>query len=336
MGKTVQSKRIGLLVILLVLAFAALGYRLVDLQVLRHDELARAAQKGSNKKTSLASRRGDILDARGNLLATSISTKTVCANLALIGNHRAQIARVIAPLLQMSEAEVREKMVSHITQRPDGQTITNHWPVLKQFVAVETWEKINHAVTNLATVVEWRKMPDPKERIFYARQIHNVIYCDAVDDPLRVYPNASLAAHVLGFVGTEENISGGFRVKEMTGRAGIELKLNAELSGADGFRNTGVDKNRRELISLREQNVEARDGLNVVLTIDSVIQHSLETGLEEAMKKFGPVSASGIIIRPRTGEILAMASMPDYDPNNLKKVTPEELCNRVITLPIEP
>jgi len=336
MGRRIHSKRIVLLVGFLVLAFSGLGYRLVDLQVLRHDELAQAAQDASNTTISLASRRGDILDARGNLLATSISMKTVCANLQAVGKHKAQIIHAIAPYLQMSEAELQQKMVARISQRADGQRVTNYWPVLKRTVPVETWLKINYAVTNLAAGVDVKRITNKVERAFYSGLIHNAIYCDVVDDPVRIYPNASLAAHVLGFVGTDEAVRDGMRVKEMTGRAGIELKLNDELTGANGIRMTGVDSHRRELISLREQNVEARDGLNVVLTIDSVIQHSLESGLEEAMKKYGPVSASGVVIRPRTGEILAMASMPDYDPNNLATVTPEQLCNRVITLPLEP
>jgi len=336
MVKRIQSKRVLLLVALLVLAFSGLGYRLVDLQVLRHDELAQAAQDASNTTISLASRRGDILDARGNLLATSISMKTICANLLAVGSHRAQIIHAIAPILQMSEADLQKKMVARISQRSDGQLVTNYWPVLKQSVPIETWQMVNSAVTNLAAGVDLKRITNKVERAFYSSLIHKAIYCDVVDDPVRIYPNASLAAHVLGFVGTDEAIRGGMRVKEMTGRAGIELKLNDELTGANGIRLTGVDRHRSEMISLREQNIEARDGLNVVLTIDSVIQHSLEVALEEGMKKYGPVSASGIVIRPSTGEILAMASMPDYDPNNLSKVTPEQLCNRVITLPLEP
>ena len=88
------------------LAFAGLGYRLVDLQVLRHEELSAKARDNTQRQFLLEPRRGDILDAKGNLLATSAFVKTVCADPALIGNRQAEVARAMAPLLQMSEAEL--------------------------------------------------------------------------------------------------------------------------------------------------------------------------------------------------------------------------------------
>ncbi len=71
-----------------------------------------------------------------------------------------------------------------------------------------------------------------------------------------------------------------------------------------------------------DEDVQARDGLNVVLTIDSVIQHIVETALADAMKKHTPISITGIVMRPRTGEILAMATLPNFDPNNPGTVPP--------------
>ncbi len=87
-------------------AFAGLGYRLVDLQVLRHDELAKLAQDNTQREFRQAPRRGDILDARGNLLATSVPVKTVCADPLLIGNQQAVVAHTLAPLLQVAEGEI--------------------------------------------------------------------------------------------------------------------------------------------------------------------------------------------------------------------------------------
>jgi cell division protein FtsI/penicillin-binding protein 2 len=90
------------------------------------------------------------------------------------------------------------------------------------------------------------------------------------------------------------------------------------------------------MVSRREQDVEARDGLSVVLTIDSVIQHIVETALAEAMEKHSPVSISGIVVRPRTGEILALATLPNYDPNNPGSATADARRNRVIADVAEP
>ena len=93
MKQRVRIRRVLLLLGLLGLAFAGLGYRLVDLQVLRHDELSKLAQDNMQREFWQAPRRGDILDARGNLLATSVPVKTVCANPSLLGNQQAAAAR---------------------------------------------------------------------------------------------------------------------------------------------------------------------------------------------------------------------------------------------------
>jgi cell division protein FtsI/penicillin-binding protein 2 len=86
----------------------------------------------------------------------------------------------------------------------------------------------------------------------------------------------------------------------------------------------------------REQDVEARPGLNVVLTIDMVIQNILETELGEAMEEFTPVSAMGMVMRPRTGEVLAMSVLPNYDLNAPGKSPAEHRRNRIVSDQVEP
>ena len=148
---------------------------------------------------------------------------------------------------------------------------------------------------------------------------------------MRVYPNTNLAAHVLGYATSEERELAGKPIAEIRGQDGIELTFNPKLSGVQGWRVTEADRLRRELVALREQEVEPRDGLNVVLTIDSVIQHNVETTLAEAMDKHSPISASAIVIRPRTGEILAMATLPTYNPNCPGDAPTDARRNRIIT-----
>src|SRR2546421_11615122 len=102
MAKRLQYRRLLVLAVLLAAALAGLGYRLVDLQVVRHDELSAKAQQNTQHEFLLEPRRGDILDAKGNLLATSVFVKTVCADPILIGNRKAEVAHVLAPLLEKS------------------------------------------------------------------------------------------------------------------------------------------------------------------------------------------------------------------------------------------
>lgn len=97
-----------------------------------------------------------------------------------------------------------------------------------------------------------------------------------------------------------------------------------------------MDHRRRELVAYREQDIEARDGLNAVLTIDAQLQYILETGLAEAVAKHTPVSISAIMVRPKTGEILAMVTLPNFDPNRPSAFTPDALRNRAISDVAEP
>src|SRR5206468_12924230 len=156
------------------------------------------------------------------------------------------------------------------------------------------------------------------------------------EEPLRVYPNHALAAHVLGFVGAEEREINDSPIRDTVGKEGIELTFNSKLAGVRGWRVTEKDRRHQEVVSMREQEVEPRDGLNVVLTIDSAIQFIVEAALAEGMEKNSPLSISGIVVRPRTGEILAMATLPNFDPNHLEAASVEMRRNRIITDAPEP
>jgi cell division protein FtsI/penicillin-binding protein 2 len=328
-----QLARLLALLALVVAAFVGLGFRLVDLQVWRHDELSRLAEKSSVAKIPQAARRGDILDANGNLLATSVPVKTVCANPSLIGNQQAAVAHALAPLLQMNESDLFRKLVRQ-TNYSKGQTVTNQHAVLQRKVSDETWQKISSAMTNLPLAVDESKM-SKTERVNFRNFALNLrqyaIFGE--DDQLRVYQNGRLAAHVLGFVGTRQDTN---NVSELFGYDGIENFFNDNLEGASGWRVTGMDSRKNELAQLRDEDVQARDGLSVVLTIDTAVQNILETELADAMREHAPDGITGIIMRPSTGEILAMASLPNFDPNDVRAADTNALRNRVISDVMEP
>ena len=335
MAKQQQYKRLLLLALLLGASFIGLGYRLVDLQVLRHDELLAKAQENTRRRSTIEPRRGDIVDARGNLLATSVFVKTVCADPGLLGNQQGIVARTLAPLLQMNEVEVYQRLLPRLRQNEKGETVTNRYVVLKRKVALEAWERIHVAMSNLTFGVDEKKLPKTQQA-FYRDLRQGAVYVEPVDDQLRVYPNGSLASHVLGFVGVQDKSTNGTSEIETVGVEGVERTMNSKLTGARGWLVTEADRQRREVVSLREQDVEPRDGLRVVLTLDSVIQHTLESSLADALEKHSPISISGIVVRPRTGEVLAMATLPDFDPNNPGAAPAEARRNRVITDIVEP
>jgi cell division protein FtsI/penicillin-binding protein 2 len=334
MTKRLQLRRVLMLTLFVCAAFAGLGYRLVDLQVLRHDELAKLAQDNTQREFRQAPRRGDILDARGNLLAMSVPVKMVCADPSLIGNQQAAVAHALAPLLQMSEGELSQKLSPRLSKNEKGETVTNnlHYVRLQKNVTEETWQKIQLAMSQLSFRLDEKKL-SKSGRAFFHDLRQSAIFAEP--DQMRVYPNGSLAAQVLGFSGVEEFKLDGRPVSQISGRDGIELALNSALGGVAGWRVTQTDRQQHELVALRNEDVQPRDGLNVVLTIDAAIQHNLEAALADAMQKHTPRSITGIIVRPSTGEILAMASLPNYDPNTPATVTPETR-NRVITDVVEP
>ena len=335
MAKQLQYRRLVLLALLLGAAFAGLGYRLVDLQVLRYEELSAKARDNTRKEFLLEPRRGDIVDAKGNILATSAFVKTVCADPALIGNRQVEVARAIAPLLQASESELVQRLAPRLGQNAQGLVTTNHYVVLKRKVPAETWQKVQMAMTNLSFGLDEKKLPRAEQR-FYRDLRRGAIYVERFDDQQRVYPNQALAAHVLGYVGMNERKMDGRPLLETSGKDGIEQSFDAKLTGVRGWRLTETDRPGREVVALREQDVEPQDGLNVVLTIDSVVQHIVESALAEGMDKHSPNSISGIVVRPRTGEILALATLPNYDPNNPGNASEDARRNRVIADVAEP
>lgn len=319
--------------VLMAIAFAGLGYRLVDLQVIRH-ETFRGKSEGNSHRTFLqAPKRGDIRDVRGNLLAGSIFVKTVCADPSLMGEYHGEIARTLAPILQMSAQELQQKLTRRGVN-DDGAPSTNKYVVLKRKVTAETWERIQATMKQVPLGLDIKSLSKSAQERF--RQLKELsVFTEEPDDQLRVYPNQKLAAHVLGYVGSGFGDSPKGKVNELKGMDGIEKSMDAALRGVVGWRNTEVAR-KKELVAFRDQDVEAQPGRNVVVTIDTGVQHIVESELAEAMQKHTPISASGIVVRPHTGEILALATLPNFDPNDLDNSQPDARRNRMIADLAEP
>ncbi len=141
---------------------------------------------------------------------------------------------------------------------------------------------------------------------------------------VRRYPEGPLAAHSLGFV-----------LRDGTGGAGIEQVFNSDLAGTPGKETVMVDALGKP--SLTDALSEpAQSGANIQLTINASIQRILEIALMEQVEKCKPLSAAGIVIRPTTGEVVAMVSYPTFDPTDLSKLQTSSLRNNVLTFPYEP
>ncbi|MEY4386517.1 MAG: Stage sporulation protein [Verrucomicrobiota bacterium] len=335
MAKRLQYYRVLALVLVLCTGLFGLAGRLVYLQVFRHDELRALARANTEREFMREPKRGDILDVKGNLLATSVFVKTVCANPMAISNRQSDVARALAPVLQMSEADLYRKMLPQYLTNAAGKLAPRLSVRLKEKVSVETWDKVRGVMSNLTFGVNEKLLPK-SQRKFYSDLRQTAIFCDTPDSQMRVYPNSNLCAHVLGYTGLSTNDYNGKIVNITVGADGIERTMNTKLEGVRGWRITEADNRNREVVWLRDQDVEPHDGCNVALTIDSVIQNIAEEECRVGMQKFSPISITAIVIRPKTGEILAMATLPTFDPNNLRNSTADVRRNRVIADIVEP
>ncbi|MDP2911128.1 MAG: penicillin-binding transpeptidase domain-containing protein, partial [Candidatus Omnitrophota bacterium] len=141
-----------------------------------------------------------------------------------------------------------------------------------------------------------------------------------------VYPNGVIASHILGFTDTDNN-----------GLEGLELRFDKHLKGVQGYRYAIRDAKQREVPSYEYKEIQPVDGDNIVLTIDNMIQSIAEKELENGYKKFHAKGACIIIMDPFTGDILALANRPSYDPNNARGgATADSRRNRAICDYFEP
>jgi stage V sporulation protein D (sporulation-specific penicillin-binding protein) len=277
-------RRLFIALIAAVAAFSALLIRLGYVQLVKGAELAKMAEDSWRRNIPFAAKRGEIWDRNGIRLAYNVSSPTIMAIPVQVKDPRGE-ARQLAPILGMTEDQLYAlltKRESSVKLQPGGRKVTT--------------EKANQ-VRNLA-------LPG--------------IY--VAEDNKRYYPFGSLAAHVLGFTGIDNQ-----------GLTGVELQYNANLTGLPGSVSFLTDAAGRQMPNSSDAYSPPKDGLTLQLTIDETIQSIVERELDQAVLKYAPDHALAIAMDPNNGEILAMASRPTYDPDKYQEV-PSEVYNR--NLPI--
>jgi cell division protein FtsI/penicillin-binding protein 2 len=288
--------------------FTLFSFRLIQVQVARADEFtAEAVVKHVNKQVIYA-RRGIITDIHGEPLAQNEPVKTVVADASLIKDTAAFAALVAGPL-EIPEAIIDGKLSRMVKSKVTGKLEPSRYIVLKKDVP-------ENIATTLATLVYQSK---PKGVVSNAEAIR------FEQDFVRVYPNGSLLCHVLGFTNGENS-----------GVDGVERTMEQYLHGNNGFRFIERDRTGREIVPYRGQERDSRDGANVKITIDMGLQNIVEQELATAVKQYRPKSATVILMQPQTGEILAMATRPNFDLNKQAGVPEDYRRNRAITDIVEP
>jgi cell division protein FtsI/penicillin-binding protein 2 len=141
----------------------------------------------------------------------------------------------------------------------------------------------------------------------------------------RMYPNGSMLCHVIGFTDFEHH-----------GIQGVEGSMDEYLHGQDGYRYIEHNRAGQEIVLYRGQERAPRDGYQVHLTVDLNLQNIVENEIDAAMREYSPQKATIILMRPQTGEILAMANRPAFDLNQRSEAKPEQMKNRAIIDMMEP
>lgn len=146
-----------------------------------------------------------------------------------------------------------------------------------------------------------------------------------IDDSKRMYPSGELACQVLGFVGVEDK-----------GLAGLEAEYEKVLGGRPGVLLQERDPSERPIPGGVQKRIEPVDGDDIVLTIDKDIQYQAQLEIGKAVETWGAKSGSAIVMNPRNGEILAMATAPGFNPNQYGKAEAESIRNKPLTDAYEP
>jgi len=184
---------------------------------------------------------------------------------------------------------------------------------LSEVLKMDKETLMNKVSANKDTVIIKKKVDSDTVKILREKNIKGLIF---VDDSKRFYPQSNFASYVLGFTNYDNQ-----------GQDGVEATFEKYLNGFPGRDIKMTDAQGRELPESDRKYYEPQDGLNLILTIDEVIQHFAEKAVENALVENKAKRVTAIVMEPKTGDILAMAIKPDYDNNNPREV-PEDLIDQ--------
>ncbi len=299
----VSTARAALVSTAVAFAFCVLLGRLFYLHVWEQKELLEHVESNRKMVQVVEARRGNVVDSRGNLLATTHTTIDLGVDPQSVREEDREKLKELAALTGKPLAAV-EKAVYTKTRK--GQARAKEVSLIKWAYLAKGWDEDTYDAVRALGI-----------KGVYGNRKYS-----------RTYPGGQLAAHVLGYVNHEE-----------TPVTGIERFFDYYLRGQDGWRETERDGRRRELAQFRAREVDPSDGLNVALSIDQMVQHIVEKEVDRLAAEYNPKGISVIVSEPATGAILAMANYPTYDPNeffNTKKYPIESQRNRALTDLIEP
>lgn len=297
------KKRFAIIGLLIFFGFGTVFLRLIWLQVIQNEELARRAANQVTGKVTKYSPRGAILDCNGEELAVSIMSKSL----------------YVDPVEMQDNPTKKGEKPERDVKRLAADLLAG----VLQMKADELYADF----TTEARFIWLKRTMEPKEaaeveRIIRENKLPGLHF---LEESKRYYTKKSMAAQVLGFVGTDDN-----------GLSGIELALDSVVKGAETQQKEVVDALGRPMGDSGFNKARPQKMASVYLTLDSKIQFVLEDALDKAMKDTKAASAAVILMDPNTGAILGMANRPSFDPNTFYKYPATSWTNRAVSTIYEP
>ena len=281
---SLSHSRIRALIFVMALVMFVFGLRLVQVQAVQaSDYRSRAFNEMENTK-SLPAPRGEITDVNGVAFARSVAATSIVVDQTQISNP-ARVAAFVAPILGLPVQQVQESI-----------TGKRKWNMVYQNAKPALWQKLTK------TLAEFNSQ-------FPAMSPSRIIGFFPERGYIREYPSGSLIASLVGFVN-----------REGVGASGLESSMNSIISGVDG-KYSYANGYGAEIPGSQSEIIPALSGTNVRLTIDRDIQWVASKAISDAVKASKAISGTVIVMDPKTGEILAHATAPTFDPNKTSTVS---------------
>src|SRR5262245_53351080 len=272
--------------------------RLVYLQVFKHEDFKKEARAQQEDLIESYPVRGDIRDRNGELLAYSVESYRVIADPKVVTDPRLEVQEICAALMDCTNDE-RAQLEKRLSAKSRYALVRNSRALSPQ-AAMRLQELIRQRIKEKKAAV-LTLFPESR----------------------RYYPKLTLAAHVLGAVGFDGR-----------GISGIEYRYDTTIAGRSGLVRVQVDAGQQQISSLIER--EATAGSSIELTLDLRLQYIAEKELAAAIQEYNAAGGSIVIMDPQTGEILAQASYPTFNPNNSGAYADSQRVNPTVQSPFEP
>ncbi len=299
--RDMRFKAILAAVLFCTLAFGNVIYNLVQHQFVKDEEYKAMAADQQLSDEIITPHRGSVYDTNMKELARSSTVWTVVAapaSMVQAGTNVTMVAQQLATILELDVNEVLEKLRDENSQ----------YKIIKN--------KVEKPVAD--SIISWVSEYNATD----AGQLNPVRGIILEPDSKRYYPYGSLASTVIGFTNSDGD-----------GLTGLELYYNSELKGTEGRILTAQNAWGYEMDSDYKVEFPAEDGNSLVLTIDAVIQQTLEKYLNNAIQDHNVANrGTGIVMNVQTGEILAMATLPGYDLNDPYTLYDAELAQEIAAM----